>query len=277
MTEKAKEKADILVEAINYINKFEGKIVVVKYGGNAMENEELKESVFTDISMLSQLGLKIVVVHGGGPDIDAEMKMKKIEKKVIGGLRVTDETTMKVVEKVLKNVNKECVSILKKTGAKAVDCTNNLLWTEMKDERLGFVGEITSVDKQKIFRKLNKGIIPVISSLGKDEKTSHATNINADTAATEIAIALKAEKLTIMTNVDGVLKGGELLPHLTLNDVKKYIKSGVISGGMIPKVEACVDAVTHGVKKAHLINGTTKRALLIEIFTEKGVGTEIVR
>lgn len=277
MIEKAKEKADTLVEAINYINKFEGKIVVIKYGGNAMENDDLKESVFTDISMLSQLGLKIVVVHGGGPAIDIEMKKKKIEKKVVDGLRVTDEKTMKIVRKVLKNVNNDCVSILKQTGAKAKDCTKNLFFTKMKDARLGYVGKIVYVDTKKVIKVLEKGIIPVVSSLGKDEKTLHASNINADTAATKIAIALKAEKLTIMTNVDGVLKDGELISHLTLNEVKRYTKSGVIKGGMIPKVEACIDAVTHGVRKAHLINGTTMRALLIEIFTDKGIGTEIVK
>lgn len=275
--EKAREKAQILVEAINYINKFEGKIVVIKYGGNAMENEELKESVLTDISLLSQLGLKIVVVHGGGPEIDIETKKKKIEKKVIDGLRVTDERTMKIVEKVLKKINKECVDILKKTGAKAVDCTNNLFETKTKDERLGYVGEITYVNKHKLLTKLKNGIIPVVSSFGKDEKTRHTTNINADTAATEIAIALKAEKLTILTNVDGVLCDGNLLSHLTIENTKRHIETGVIKGGMIPKVEACIDAVEHGVKKAHLINGTFKRALLIEMFTEKGIGTEIVK
>jgi acetylglutamate kinase len=277
MMEEAKQKADTLVEAINYINKFEGKIVVVKYGGNAMENEELKEAVLTDISMLSQLGLKIVLVHGGGPEIDAELKKKKIEKKVIDGLRVTDEITMKVVAKSLKKINKDLLKILRKTGAKAKDCTKNLLLTVMMDERLGYVGEVKTVKKDALLRKLEKGIIPVIACMGKDIETGHVTNINGDTAATEVAMALKAEKLTILTNVDGVLKNGELLAHLTLKDVKKYIANGVISEGMIPKVLACVDAVNKGVKKAHLINGTTKRALLIEIFTEKGIGTEIVK
>lgn len=274
---RATEKAQILVEAIDYINKFAEKTVVVKYGGNAMENDELKQSVLADISMLSRLGLKIVVVHGGGPGIDAGMKKKKIEKKVVDGLRVTDERTMKIVEKVLKSVNNECVEILKKTGAKAKDCTKNLLRTKMKDERLGFVGEITDVDNKKIARMLDHGTIPVVSSLGVDEKTAHATNINADTAATKIAISLKAEKLTILTNVDGVLGKGELIPRLTIKQALEHIKSGIVEGGMIPKVKACAEAVTRGVKKAHLINGTVKRALLIEIFTQKGIGTEIVK
>jgi acetylglutamate kinase len=275
--EKAQKKIQILVEAINYINQFENKIVVIKYGGNAMKDDELKESVFTDIKLLSQLGLKIVIVHGGGPAIDVVMAKRKIEKKTVDGLRVTDEKTMKIVENVLKKVNKDCISILKKTGVDAENMTNNLLYTKMKDKKLGYVGEIIEVDKSKLIKKLNKGIILVISSIGKDDKTGHATNINADSAATKIAIAVKAEKLTILTNVDGVLNKGNLIPHLTLQNVKKYIDKGIIKGGMIPKVKACVDAVNHGIKKAHLINGTKNKALLLEIFTEKGIGTEIVK
>ena len=274
--EKAKEKARILVEAINYINKFEGKTVVVKYGGNAMENEELKEAVFTDISMLSQLGMKIVVVHGGGHEIDAEMKKAGIEKRVVDGLRVTDEPTLRIVEKTLKRLNRECAGILEKTGARAKDCTKNLLETRIKDERLGYVGEVVRVDKEKLLKKLKRGVIPVVSSIGKDGN-GHATNINADEAATRIAIALKAEKLVMLTNVDGIFLNGELLPRMVISDAERHIKSGAIKGGMIPKVKACVDAVSHGVKKVHLINGTVERALLIEIFTDKGIGTEIVK
>ncbi|HEX5797436.1 MAG TPA: acetylglutamate kinase [Candidatus Saccharimonadales bacterium] len=275
--QQAREKADLLVQAIKYISKFADKIVVVKYGGNAMEDEKLKESVFEDIAMLSRLGLKIVVVHGGGPKIDEETKKNGIDKKIIHGLRVTDGQTLAIIEKVFERINDDCARHLNKHGLSAIDCTQGTLITEITDERLGFVGEIKQVNTQPIIAALNKGKVPVLSSLGAD-KTGQLTNINADTAASKIAVALQAEKLTVLTNVDSVVDAdGRRISHISAHHAEQYIMSGVINSGMIPKVKACIDAAEHGVKKAHLLNGTTPRALLIEIFTDQGIGTELVK
>lgn len=275
---QAAEKAELLLQALKYIKKFEGKIIVIKYGGNAMENEQLQASVFQDISMLIRLGLQIVIVHGGGLEIDAELAKRGIKKKTVDGLRVTDDETLKVVAKTLKSVNKDCVVGLKKTGVRARDYTSGMFLTESKDKSgLGHVGEIIKVDSTSLIRPLAYGIVPVISCLGKD-KDGQLHNINADTAATKLAEALKAEKLSILTNIDGVLDAkGERISHLRVKDIPHYIENGVIHGGMIPKVWACAHAVTHGVKKAHLIDGTIPRSLLLEIFTDGGIGTEIVK
>ncbi len=275
---EAATKAELLLQALKYIKKFEGKIIVIKYGGNAMENEELQSSVFQDISMLSRLGLQIVVVHGGGPKIDAELAKRGIKKKTVHGLRVTDDETLKVVVKTLKSVNKDCVEGLKKVGVRARDYTSGMFLTEAKDAPgLGHVGEIIKVDSMSLLRPLAYGIVPVISCMGKDAG-GQIHNINGDTAATKLAEALKAEKLTILTNINGVLDSkGKRISHLSVKDIPRYIENGVIHGGMIPKVRACADAVTHGVKKAHLLDGTVPRALLLEIFTAGGIGTEIVK
>lgn len=273
----ATQKADILIEAVKHIKQFEGKIIVIKYGGNAMEDKKLKASVFEDISVLSRLGMQIVVVHGGGPKIDAELAKQGIKKKVIEGLRVTDDTTLEVVKKALKEVNRECVAGLKKIGIRAQDCTPGTLHTKVRDKRLGHVGDIVQVDAISLLRTLAYGVIPVVSSLGEDD-AGQAHNINADTAATKIAEALQAEKLTILTNIDGVLDSvGQRVSHLSSDEAEQYIKDGVIEGGMIPKVRACAHAASHGVEKAHLLNGTIPRALLLEIYTDEGIGTEIVK
>ncbi len=273
---QAIEKAAILVGAARYIKKFKGKIVVIKYGGNVSANGELNESVFQDISMLSQLGMKIVVVHGGGPKIDEEMRKRSLEKKVIDGLRVTDAATIKIVARVLNDINQQCVLSLQKTGVKAEDCTTTMFETKINNPRLGYVGDIVKVNTDLLLQKIKEGVIPVVSCLGTD-MANQVTNINADTAATKIAIALKAEKLTILTNVNGVIDSTKrLIRHISVQDVEQYIQVGTIHGGMIPKVRACAEAASHGVKKAHLINGTVKRALLLELFTDTGIGTEIV-
>ncbi len=277
MMKQATQKADVLIEAVKYIKQFEGKIIVIKYGGNAMENEVLKNSVFEDISVLWQLGLQIVIVHGGGPLIDAELAKQGIEKQTIEGLRVTDDATLKVVEASLKAVNDECVAGLEKFGMKAQDCTLGTLLTEQLDERLGHVGNIIKVDTLQLLKPLAFGVIPVVSSLGQNAQ-GQLHNINADTAATKVAEALKAEKLTILTNIDSVMDAnGERIRHLETKDIKQYIDSGVIHGGMIPKVRAAAHAASHGVSKAHLLNGTIPRALLLEIYTDAGIGTEIVQ
>ncbi len=274
---EAAQKADILLQALKYIKKFEGKIIVIKYGGNAMENETLQAAVFQDISMLARLGLQIVVVHGGGLKIDAELTRKGIQKKTIDGLRVTDEETLKIVVKTLRAVNKECVEGLKQVGIQAQDYTKGMFVTKAQDVRLGHVGDITKVNSVSLLKAMAYGIVPVISCYGQD-KDGHLHNINADTAATKVAEVLKAEKLTILTNIDGVRDAdGKRINHLSVKDIPHYIENGVIRGGMIPKVWACADAVKHGVKKAHLIDGTVPRALLLEIFTDGGIGTEIVK
>lgn len=274
---EAAQKADILFQALKYIKKFEGKIIVIKYGGNAMENKDQQASVFQDISMLARLGLQIVVVHGGGLKIDAELAKQGIKKQTIDGLRITDDVTLKVVMKSLKTINKECVEGLKSVGLSAQDYTPGIFLTKVHDQELGHVGEIIKVNTVSLVKPLAYGMVPVISSLGEDEN-GQPHNINADTAATKIAEALNAEKLTILTNIDGVLDAkGKRISHLRVKDIPRYIEKGVIRGGMIPKVWACADAVTHGVKKAHLLDGTVPRALLLEIFTDTGVGTEIVK
>jgi acetylglutamate kinase len=277
MMDEAAQKADILLQALKYVKKFEGKVIVIKYGGNAMENEALQASVFQDISMLVRLGLQIVVVHGGGLKIDAELAERGIQKKTIDGLRVTDDETLKVVVKTLQAVNKECVDGLKQAGISAQDYTDGMFITKAQDVRLGHVGDITKVNSMALLKAMAYGIVPVVSCYGKD-KSGHLHNINADTAATKVAEVLKAEKLTILTNIDGVRDAdGKRINHLNVADITRYIDSGVIRGGMIPKVWACADAVKHGVKKAHLIDGTVPRALLLEVFTDGGIGTEIVK
>jgi acetylglutamate kinase len=273
---EAVQKADILLQALKYIKKFEGKIIVIKYGGNAMESDTLQASVFQDIGMLARLGLKIIVVHGGGLKIDAELARQGIEKKTIEGLRVTDAKTLEIVTASLQEVNKECVDGLQQVGIKAHDFTKGVFLTKVRDQALGHVGDIIRVDTKPLLQSLEEGVVPVISSLGMD-KNGQPHNINADTAATKVAEAVKAEKLTILTNIDGVLDSeGKRFSHLCVKDIPKYIESGVIRAGMIPKVLACADAVNNGVSKAHLIDGTVPRALLLEIFTDGGIGTEVV-
>ena len=257
------------------MQKFKNKIVVIKYGGNAMINSKLKKSVMKDIVLLKHVGILPVVVHGGGPFVTEEMKKANIKPKFIEGLRITDEATVKIIKKVFKNVNNEIKNNIKKLGGKSVSI-NNAIITKQKNKQLGFVGEIIKIDKNKIKSSIKNANIPVISPLGIG-KDNNTYNINADTVATKVAIALKAEKLTILTDVHGVIEKGKFISHLSIKDAHKHIKNKVITKGMIPKVKACVEAVEAGCKKAHLINGTITHALLLEIFTDKGIGTEIVK
>lgn len=266
------QKAHILTEeALPYMQKFKNKIVVIKYGGNAMINGKLKNSVMKDIVLLKHVGILPVVVHGGGPFITAEMKKAKIKPKFVYGLRVTDEETIKIIKKVFKKINNEIKSLIKKLGGKA-ETIDDAIIAKQKSKKLGLVGEIVKIDSAKIKKSLQKGNIPVISPLAVC-----GYNINADDAATSVAIALKAEKLTMLTNVSGVIENKKFISHLSIKDAHKHIKNKVITKGMIPKVKACVKAVEAGCKKAHLINGTINHALLLEIFTDKGIGTEIVK
>jgi acetylglutamate kinase len=270
------KKAKVLIEeALPYIQQFKGKVFVIKYGGKAMVSNHLKHSVMKDIAFLKSLGIKPVIVHGGGPEITQEMEKAKLKPKFVNGLRVTDEATIRIIDKVFKKINMEIRDMLKKFKEQGQTAANCLL-AKQKDKKLGLVGEITKINKKAILSIINKGNIPIISPLaagGNGKKY----NINADTAATKVAIALKAEKLTILTDVDGVLERGKLVSHLSISDARCHIKKGIISAGMIPKVEACIEAIRSGCKKAHLINGTTPHALLFEIFTDKGIGTEVVK
>jgi acetylglutamate kinase len=276
---KLKQKAGTLIEALPYIKKYWGKVVVIKYGGSAMVDKKLKESVMTDLALLKHVGIKPVIVHGGGPNISNAMKKAGIKPKFVHGLRVTDEKTISIVKKEFEKINKDLVNLLKdhKVLAESIVGTDNkLIEVKQKDKKLGFVGEITTINPMILKTMIKVNYTPVISPVGVDNK-GQAYNINADTAAASIAIALKAEKLTLVTDVDGVFEGKKLVPTLTLKQVADKIKKEIIHSGMIPKVKACKYAVKKGCKKAHLINGKIKHALLLEIFTDKGVGTEIIK
>lgn len=264
-----------MIEALPYIQKYKGKIVVIKCSGKVLEEESMKKSLVRDISLLNHVGIKPVVVHGGGKMLDEAMEKKSIPIRKIGGLRVTDKRTISLVEKVFGQIARGLVAHLRKAGDKAECVGSDVISVIQKDKKLGFVGEVKHIAGKKIVNLLSKGCIPVISSIGVDAQ-GQPYNINADTAATAVAIALHAEKLTILTDVDGVFEHEALLPTLKTSQVRKKITSGIISHGMIPKVEACVAAVKGSVHKAHLINGTVPHALLLEIFTDTGIGTEII-
>ncbi len=270
------KKAKTLVEALPYIQKYTGKVIVVKYGGNISKKQ--LNSIIRDVVLLKQVGLKPVLIHGAGPEISKEMEKKGIKPEFKNGLRVTDKKTMKIVEKVFKRVNKKIVALVMKKGgrAKGIMGSNGLIYAKRKKPELGLVGEVSKVNPAPIKKMFQGKHIPVVSPIGAD-RNGNLYNINGDTAAAAVAVALEAEKLTEMTNVEGVMENKKLIPTLTIKETKKKIKSGVIKGGMIPKVEACIYAVNGGVKKAHLINGEVEHALLLEIFTKKGIGTEIVK
>jgi len=273
-----KQKATTLIEALPYIQKYHHKIVVIKYGGNAMVNHQLRENVMKDIVLLKNVGLDPVIIHGGGPAINRAMKKANIKPKFERGLRVTDKKTINIVEKVFKKINNETAALIRRAGGKPISLSGKyykIVCVKQKAKKLGYVGEITKIHPAIIKTLIKDDYIPIISPIGVDGK-DQPYNINADTVATALATALKAEKLTILTDVDGVYKKGKLIRHLSIKDAAKYIDKEIISAGMIPKVESCVKAVKAGIPKAHLINGTTDHALLIEIFTNRGIGTEIV-
>ena len=265
------EKTKVLIEALPYIERYHNKTVVIKLGGNAMS--EIRNAT-EDIAFLKRIGIKVVVVHGGGPEIDKELKKLGIAPKFINGLRYRDEKIIKAVEKIFQRINKRIVGKLKSKGVKTISAVN-CIDVRQKSKDLGLVGEITKIDKDKLLKHLASGYVPVISPIGIG-KQNQRYNINADTAASRIAVALAAEKLTILTNVDGVVIGDNLLSHIDFKTAKREIKNGNINNGMIPKVEACIYAVKNKCPKAHLINGLIPHSLLLEIFTDKGIGTEVV-
>lgn len=277
------QKAQILINALPYIKKYSGKIVVIKYGGNAMINESLKRAVMGDILLLNLIGIKVVLVHGGGPHIKEVLDRVGIESKFIDGLRVTDAETMKIVQMVLAGqVNKDLVSLLGSMGGNAIGLCgldDRMIRVQKMSDDLGFVGKITSLDVEIIKDNLDKGYIPVIATIGTD-KDGQAYNINADTAAAEIAGALNAECMVSMTNIDGVLRdkddASSLIASLTVEEADELKQEGIIAGGMIPKVQCCIDAIQAGVKRVFIVNGTVPHAILIELLTEEGLGTMFI-
>ncbi len=278
------ERAEVLTQALPYIKRYNGKIVVVKYGGNAMINEELKQQVMEDIVLLWLIGVKIVLVHGGGPEIN-EM-MEKLGKKpvFVDGLRVTDKETVDIVQMVLAGkVNKTLVNLLEMKGGKAMGISGmdgRLIAAEPKSEALGYVGKIRKIHITPVLDLLEKGYIPVISTLGCD-KLGNAYNINGDTAAAYIAGALSAERLIMMTDIDGILRDRNdsttLIRELTVEEAKRLHDDGVISGGMIPKVDCCVEAIEKGVKNVTIMDGRVSHAILMELLTNEGAGTMFTR
>ncbi len=276
------DKAEVLVEALPYIRRFFDKTIVIKYGGSAMSDEELRRSFAVDVVLLKYIGVRPVVVHGGGPQIGRTLERLGKESRFVDGLRVTDDETMEVVEMVLGGrVNREIVELVNRGGARAVGLTGNdagMIHVRRKwhrDSDLGRVGEVESVDPGPIVAVAAAGYVPVVAPLGVDEDgVTH--NVNADEAAGAIAVALEAEKLILLTDVEGVKDSrGELLPQLTAAEVRKHVDEGTIQGGMIPKVECCLGALGNGVARTHIIDGRILHALLLEVFTDGGVGTLI--
>lgn len=276
------ERAEVLTQALPYIKKYTGKIVVVKYGGNAMINEDLKKQVMEDIVLLWLIGVKVVLVHGGGPEISELMDKLGKKPEFVDGLRVTDQETIDIVQMVLAGkVNKSLVNKLEMNGGKAMGISGMdgmLIEAKIKDERLGFVGEITNIHINPVTDLLEKGYIPVVSTVGCD-KEGNSYNINGDTAAAYIAGALGAERLIMMTDIEGILKDKDnpdtLIPYITVEDAAKLYEEKIISGGMIPKVKCCVDAIKKGVKNVVIMDGRVPHSILMELLTDEGAGTMV--
>lgn len=282
------KKAGTLIEALPYIQHFAGKTVVIKYGGNAMINEELKASVMEDITLLKFIGLNPVVVHGGGPDISSALKTYGIESRFINGLRVTDADTVRIAQMVLVGkTNKEIVAGINGKGGRAVGISGidgallecEKYYTEVDGEKadIGYVGDVVHVNQDLLHLLTSDKYIPVVAPIGTD-KNGQSYNINADTVASELACALKAEKLILLTDIDGVKDAeGNIIFEMSAQDTRRLIKEGVINGGMIPKVLGCVKAIGAGVQRVHIIDGRVPHSILLEIFTDTGIGTMITR
>lgn len=277
------QRAEILTQALPYIKEYYGKTIVIKYGGNAMINEELKEQVMEDIVLLHLIGVNVVLVHGGGPEITDTLKKIGKESKFVGGLRVTDKETIDVVQMVLAGkINKSLVNKLEINGGRAIGISGldgHMIKAEMKNSELGYVGKITEVDITPINDLIEKGYIPVVSTIGCDEE-GNVYNINADTAAAFIAGNLKAERLITMTDIEGILMDKDdphsLIQEIDIKGCYELFATGVIGGGMIPKVECCIDAIRKGVKTVTILDGRVPHALLIETLTDEGAGTMVV-
>ena len=277
------QRAEILTQALPYIQKYRGKTIVIKYGGNAMVSEELKQQVMEDIALLHMVGVRVVLVHGGGPEINSMLNRLGKQAEFKNGLRVTDEETIEVVQMVLSGkVNKSLVAMLGRLGAPAIGVSgvdDRLIQASMKDPDLGYVGQITGVNVQVLQTLMDNGYIPVVSSVGWDD-VGNIYNINADTAASHIAGAIGAERLFMMTDIAGILRDKDdpdsLLPCIDIQDAVDLFNEGVISGGMIPKVECCIDAIVRGVKRVIVLDGRVNHSILLEILTDEGVGTMVM-
>ena len=278
------ERAQVLAEALPYIQTYYGKTVVVKYGGNAMISEALRQAVISDIILLHLVGIRVVVVHGGGPEITDMLRKIGKTSRFVDGLRYTDEETMDIVQQVLcGKVNKNLVATLNRMGGQAIGLCGmdaGLFQAKMLDEKYGLVGEITQVDPRLVVDALEDGYIPVVSTVAQGVDADTAYNINADTAAAKLAVALGAEKLILLTDVRGLLRDpgdeGTLLRVVELSQVPGLIKDGVIQGGMIPKVDCCVEAVRSGVKRTHILDGRIPHSILIELLSDEGIGTMLL-
>lgn len=276
------QRAEVLTQALPYIKRYTGKIVVVKYGGNAMINEQLKQQVMEDIVLLWLIGIKVVLVHGGGPEITDLMARLGKQPEFVDGLRVTDRETVDIVQMVLAGkVNKTLVNLLEMNGGKAMGISGmdgRLIEAAPKDPRLGYVGEITQINIDPVTDLLEKGYIPVISTVGCD-RSGNTYNINGDTAAAFIAGALQAKRLILMTDIAGVLRDkndpSTLIPELTVPEAARLKQSGIIAGGMIPKVDCCVDAIRKGVRKVIIMDGRVSHSILMELLTDEGAGTMV--
>lgn len=277
------QRAEVLTQALPYIKRYNGKIVVVKYGGNAMINEKLKQQVMEDIVLLWLIGVKIVLVHGGGPEISDLMTRLGKKAEFVDGLRVTDKETVDIVQMVLAGkVNKTLVNLLEMKGGRAMGISGmdgRLIEAEIKDERLGYVGKITNVNITPINDLLEKGYIPVVSTVGCDRQ-GNSFNINGDTAAAFIAGALKAERLIMMTDIAGILQDRDdpstLIPDVTIEEAEELKAEGVVSGGMVPKVDCCVQALKKGVENVVIMDGRVPHSILMEILTDEGAGTMVM-
>ncbi len=278
------ERAEVLTAALPYIKKYSGKTVVVKYGGNAMIDPQLKEQVMEDIVLLWLIGVKVVLIHGGGPEISETMNRLGKKAEFVDGLRVTDRETVDIVQMVLAGkVNKTLVNLLQMKGGHAVGLSGidgGIIEAKMKDERLGYVGEITKICTRPITDLLERNYIPVISTVASDLQ-GNIFNINGDTAAAHIAGALGAERLIMMTDIAGILLDKEdpttLIPHITVAEARKLYDEGVISGGMIPKVECCIEALEHGVNNVVIMDGRIPHSILMELLTDEGAGTMVMK
>ena len=276
------QRAEVLTQALPYIKQYVGKTVVVKYGGNAMIDENLKQQVMEDIALLWLIGVKVVLVHGGGPEINDMMKKLGKQPEFVNGLRVTDKETVDIVQMVLAGkVNKSLVNLLESRGGKAMGISGidgRLIEAEMKNEKLGYVGKITNINIKPVTDLLEKGYIPVISTVGCDRE-GNTYNINGDTAAARIAGALNAERLIMMTDIAGILRDKDdpstLIPEITVEGANKLREEGVISGGMIPKVECCIEAIKSGVENVIIMDGRVSHSILMELLTDEGAGTMV--
>ena len=284
--EKYLSKAEVLIEALPYIQRFNRKVIVVKYGGSAMVDEKLKRRVIEDVTLLKLVGFKPIIVHGGGKEISNMVKRLGMEPKFINGLRVTDAETMDVAEMVLGKVNKSLVQLVQSLGVRAVGISGKdggLLKVEKKysdGQDIGFVGEITEVNAQILYDLLEKDFLPIVCPIGLDDDFQ-TYNINADDAACAIARAMGAEKLAFLTDIEGVYKDpkdpGTLISELTVTEAETLMGEGYIGGGMLPKLQNCIDAIENGVSRVHILDGRIPHCLLLEIFTNKGIGTAILK